>query len=272
MLDTAKHESLASLDGFAFPVRVSAGLEVEARPIAQRCERAYAFLCDTLQTAPAVELLVLSEADWAGHADNPTFGMPHARRGNLIVAGEPGPFWQGPVDLLRAAAAPVWDEAQQVYGGSDGELNLALFFDLIAVHELAHIFHTQGSVRFPRFWLMEFFVNACLHAYMARVEPDRLALLETLPRLLLSLDLAPRYRRLADLEALHSTVGPLNYVWYQCHLHVAAKALYDSAGVAAMQTLWETFRLPDDRLARLLGESVDPLLAQVLTDWPGDRS
>ncbi len=48
--------------------------------------------------------------------------------------------------------------------------------------------------------------------------------------------------------------------------------VYVSPGlVAAVQRLWETFRLPDDRLAGLLGERVDPLMAQILTDWSGDR-
>lgn len=270
MLDTSRHEGLQALNGFAFPVYLSSGLEAAARPIAQRCERAYRFLSETLQATPTVALLVLSEADWAGHAGFPTFGMPHHQNGNLIVAGERSSFWQDQVELLRVS--PGWEEAQQVYGDGQGGLNLALFFDLIAVHELAHAFEWQGSVRFPRNWLSEFFANACLHAYLAGMEPDQLILLETLPRLILALNLAVRHHSLADLEDLYSGVGPLNYVWYQSHLHMAVKALYDTAGVAAVRRLWDTFRMPDDRLAGLLAERVDPLLAQVLTDWPGDRS
>ena len=53
---------------------------------------------------------------------------------------------------------------------------------------------------------------------------------------------------------------------------MAVKALYDTAGGAAVRRLWDTFRVPNDRLAGLLTERVDPLLARVLTDWPGDRS
>jgi len=76
----------------------------------------------------------------------------------------------------------------------------------------------------------------------------------------------------ADLEELYGGVGPLNYVWHQSHLLMAVKALYDTAGGAAVRRLWDTFRVPNDRLAGLLTERVDPLLARVLTDWPGDRS
>ncbi|MGH2410999.1 MAG: hypothetical protein ACRDGS_11610, partial [Chloroflexota bacterium] len=83
-------------------------------------------------------------------------------RGNLIVAGERSSFWQEQVELLRVS--PGWEEARQVYGDGQGGLNLALFFDLIAVHELAHAFEWQGSVRFPRHWLKEFFATSCLHA------------------------------------------------------------------------------------------------------------
>jgi hypothetical protein len=270
MLDTSRHDGLKHLTGFDFPVCVSLGLEATARPIAQRCERAYRFLSDTLQAAPVVALLVLSEADWAGHAGSPTFGMPHIRRGNLIVAGERSAFWQEQVELLRGA--PVWDQARQVYGDDHEGLNLALFYDLIAVHELAHAFEWEGLVCFPRFWLTEFFADACLHAYIAGVEPDQLPLLETLPQLLLKVVVAPPHRSLADLDELTSNVGPLNYVWYHCHLLAAAKALYAATGVEGIRRLWETFRLPDDRLAGLLGERVNPLMARVLTDWPGDRS
>ncbi len=270
MLDTSRHQGLQALNGFAFPVYLSSGLEAAARPITQRCERAYRFLSETLQATPTVALLVLSEADWARHAASPTFGVPHNRNGNLIVAGERNSFWQEQVELLRVS--PGWEEARQVYGDGQGGLNLAHFFDLIAVHELAHVFAWQGSVRFPRHWLREFFATACLHAYLASVEPDQLIFLETLPRLILALNLAVRHRSLADLEGLYGVIGPLNHVWYQSHLHVAVKALYDTAGVAAVQRLWDTFQLPDDRLAGLLAERVDPLLAQVLTNWPGDRT
>jgi hypothetical protein len=125
-----------------------------------------------------------------------------------------------------------------VYGQSDGSIDLSSFFDLTSIHELAHLFQFQASVQFPRLWLDEFFANLSLHAYVASQQPDLLPVLETFPRLMLQAGAARfQYHSLADFERLYSDVGDANYGWYQCQLEVAAKAVYDSGGVAALQRL-----------------------------------
>jgi hypothetical protein len=76
-----------------------------------------------------------------------------------------------------------------------------------------------------------------------------------------------QHHSLADFERLYTGVGDANYGWYQCRLHVAARAVYDAGGVAALQRLWRTFAsVPDERLAQLLSQ-VSPQLEQVLTGW-----
>jgi len=149
--------------------------------------------------------------------------MPNYEAGNLIVAGEESSFWGSFVDMIKDASPSLLKEAQTTYG-SDGTIDLAPFFDLLAVHELAHIFHDQVPFHFPRAWLTEFFANLCLHAYVASVEPEQLSTLETFPRLIVAL--GPdnfRHRTLEAFEALYTKVGPQNYGWYQCRLHLAAK-------------------------------------------------
>ena len=54
--------------------------------------------------------------------------------------------------------------------------------------------------------------------------------------------------------------GP-NYAWLQFRLHMAAAAVYDSAGEPAVARLFDAFRLDDEQLATLLGSAVDPTLA-----------
>ncbi|MDP9278390.1 MAG: hypothetical protein M3P00_03145 [Gemmatimonadota bacterium] len=61
---------------------------------------------------------------------------------------------------------------------------------------------------------------------------------------------------------------PQNYGWYQCHLHVAAKRVYDAGGAAALRRLWDRFRFSDEDLATAL-EEVEPQLARVFTEWLG---
>ena len=182
MIDTSKLEGLQAVQGFPFPVHTSPGLETRGRSIAERCARAYRFLSKVLEFEPKASLLVLSPQDWPGRSSHPVYGMPNYEAGNLIVAGEESSFWGSFVDMIKDASPSLLKEAQITYG-SDGRIDLAPFFDLLAVHELAHIFHDQVPFHFPRAWLTEFFANLCLHAYVASVEPEQLPTLETFPRL-----------------------------------------------------------------------------------------
>ena len=69
-----------------------------------------------------------------------------------------------------------------------GLVDLSPFFDLLIVHELAYVFHHTGNCIFPHRWLMEFFCNLCLHAYVAEIESEQLPILETFPRLMSKVD------------------------------------------------------------------------------------
>jgi hypothetical protein len=153
-----------------------------------------------------------------------------------------------------------------VYGLPDGSTDLSPFFNLTSVHELAHLFHEQANVQFPRKWLQEFFANLSLHAYVATQEPEQLPILETFSRLVVEAGSASfEHHTLADLDRLYTGVGPQNYGWYQCRLHVAAKAVYDAGGVAALQRLWQAFPpISDDQFIQVLGQ-VHPQLERVFT-------
>ena len=114
------------------------------------------------------------------------------------------------------------DGLARVYGGPDGKLRFDDFFDLIAVHEVAHLF-CEGQVAFPRMWLGELFANLALHAWVAQQAPDSLDTLTTLPRLAAQgSGVEFEHRSRDDFERLYSSVGGPNYVWYQFRLQVAA--------------------------------------------------
>lgn len=286
VVDTSKHEGLGGLAGFPFPVLASSGTEPTARTIATRTARAYSFLGEVLSTTPEIALLVLSPADWAPRTTIP-YGVANVSKGNLIVPGETGDAaWRELADLLLGARADVIAAARRVYGtpvGTGGALDLGSFWDLLSIHELGHAFSGQANVRFRRKWLGEFFANLCLHAYVATVEPDLLPALETLPRLVVGLGGgAYAHHSLAEFEDLYFGVGKMNYFWYQFHLQVEVKHVFDAMGLQGMQRLFAAFRLPRgsapegtvsrDQLVDQLHQQVHPRMAQVLTDWPGLRS
>jgi hypothetical protein len=261
MLDEAKRDGLLPLAGADVPTWVSPGVEERAQPIASRVARASAFLADRLGVVPDVQLLVLVEADWAGRAAHPTYGMPNSDRGTLCVAGEPSDFWMAFVELLDETAR---SQLRDAYPGSNHSLDLAPFFDLLAVHELAHSFHNAGSVRFPRLWLHEFFCNLSLDAYVVAVEPEVLPALTTFPSLVSTIPAnRMHYRTIRDFEQMYDSMPGPNYGWFQCKLHVAARRLVGAVGGDVLQRMWDTFRIGDIELGRKLSADVHPELGRI---------
>lgn len=258
-MNTAVREGLVEIEA-GIPTFATAGLEERAVAIARIATDSYEYICGLLGFRPEVQLLVLSEADWPSRTQTPIYGLPNASNGTLVVAGTEAAFWGELAGMVDGDDQP---ELARIYGdgAAGGEIKLGPFFDLIAVHEVAHVFH-EGSQHFPRLWLQEFFANLCLHAWVADRLPDALPTLVTLPRLGAK---APAetfaYRAREDFERLYTDVGGANYVWYQFRLQLEAAALYDRAGSQVVTRLFEAFRLDDSALARRLDESVEPGLA-----------
>ena len=256
-MNIALRNGLVEVPG-ELPTFASAGLETRAALIGRIAADSHAYVAGLLGFSPDTQLLVLSEADWPSRTDTPVYGLPNAFNGTLVVAGTEAPFWG---ELTEMVAEEDQPELARVYSsGGDGAIPLGPFFDLIAVHEVAHVFH-EGSQHFPRLWLQELFANLCLHGWVAERSPESLPILLTLPSL--GAKAAPEafaYRTRDDFERLYSSVGGPNYVWFQFRLQLEAAALYDRAGSAAITRLFEAFQLDDAALARRL-EDVDPGLA-----------
>jgi hypothetical protein len=161
---------------------------------------------------------------------------------------------------------------------SDGAVAIGAFMDLLAVHELGHLFidQTAGAFDFhrPRRWLVELFCNLGLHAYVAAVEPAQMDHLTTFPQAIVALGYGRLpHRQLADFERLYADMAPPNFAWYQCQLHLAAHRIYDASGLEVMQALFRTIvqsqdDISDAHLALQLRDAVHPAVAQVLTNWP----
>jgi hypothetical protein len=257
-MNTTLREGLVEIEA-AIPTFATSGLEQRAVAIGRIAADSYEYICGLLRFRPEIQLLVLSEADWPSRTQTPIYGLPNASNGTLVVAGTETAFWAELAGMVDDADQP---ELARVYGDrTAGGIKLGPFFDLVAVHEVAHVFH-EGSQHFPRLWLQEFFANLCLHAWVADRRPEELPTLLTLPRLGAKAPAeAFTYRSRDDFERLYSDVGGANYAWYQYRLQLEAAALYDRAGSDAVTRLFEAFRLDDSALGRRLEEAVDPGLA-----------
>lgn len=256
-MDAKLRDGLVEVPG-ALPVFASVGTEERATLIGRIAADSHAYIADLLGFHPATQVLVLAESDWDARTEARPYGLPNASNGSLVVAGTEAPFWAELTEMVAEIDQP---ELARVYGGGDGVIRLGPFFDLVAVHEVAHVFH-EGSQHFPRLWLQELFANLCLHAWVAERSPASLTILLTLPEL--GAKAPPEsfsFRTRDDFERLYTDVGGSNYVWFQFRLQLEAAALYERAGAASVARLFDAFRLDDAALARRLHEAVDPGLA-----------
>ena len=270
---TAQSTGLSEVRDEPFPVLASAGVEKVAEKVAWRTERACRHLSAVLGTTAEVIVKVLTPEDWEAHATFPLYGMPHvADERTLVVAGEDNEFWRSIVPPVTDLSATQAARMHAVYADAHGELHVGAFFDLLAVHELSHLFHLQADREFPRLWLRELFSNLCLHSYIAAAEPDLLPALETMPAVIVEAGHGRfAHTTLDDFERLYVGVGPLNYGWYQCHLCAAAKQLHDLGGDRLLHRYWHRLGLgghrSDDELRQDLS-AVHPALEHLAAKWP----
>lgn len=250
-------EGLVEVPG-GLPTFASAGVEARAEAIGRIAADSYDYLAGLLGFRPAAQVLVVDENDWPRVTGTPTYGLPNAWNGSLVVAGTEAPLWDSFAEMVQPEDRAALEAA---YAAPNGTIRLGPFMDLVAVHEVAHIFH-QGTQHFPRLWLQELFANLCLHAWVVDRSPADLGTLTTMPRLGSKAPPGtfPRSSR-ADFEQFYTEMDGPNYVWYQFRLQVEAEALHDRAGTAVVPRLFDAFKLDDEALAARLAADVDPDLA-----------
>ena len=239
-LDETLHRGLEPF-GSALPAHVPAGLHDGVAATIQRVEQAHRFFVAQLGIEPRIAVLILGPEDWAGRSNHPLYGMPNYRDGNLVLAGEPNPFWTGLVGLAAIEIPGGGELLQRSYPGPNSGVDLSPFFDLLGVHELAHIFIAADGRVPSRLWVLELACNVILHAYVAFEEPQNLPTLETFPSVLAAIA-ASRFthRTLDDFERSYAHgMDGANYGWFQAKLHVAAKSIFDSVGREATARVWD---------------------------------
>ncbi len=259
-MDLSLREGLVKVEGSDPPTFGSRGVEDRATAISLIATDAYDYLAGLLGLRPPVQVLVLTEADWPSKTQG-TYGVPHSSAfgtDSVFLAGTEAPLWSHLAELLDAADRP---ELVATYGEVDGKVPLGRYFDLLAVHEMAHLV-SGGAMMFPRFWLSELFANLCLQAWVSERAPDSLPFLLTLPRLGAKLPASRwEYSTRQDFERLYYGVGEDTYPWFHFRFQVEAAAVYERAGSGAVARLYAAFHLDDAALAQRL-EAVDPGLAE----------
>jgi hypothetical protein len=76
-------------------------------------------------------------------------------------------------------------------------------------------------------------------------QPQLLPALEAFPNMVVGAGMAEyKFTSLEDFEKLYPTMGmgPKNYGWYQCKLHLAAKDIYNTGGKKVLKKLWKALK------------------------------
>ena len=271
-------EGLVAHPGWHCQVYSSAGVPAHrVQALASDVDAAWQYLAETLGSRAKAALLILDEQDWPSRSTHPVYGMPNADTGRLMMAATPNRFWTDFIDLIRQQAPDHLPAMEAAYATRGGELDLSRFFDLVATHELAHVFF-ENPVQLPCWWVEELTCNLLLHGYVAECRPGAMAALTTFPEAFIAIEPpATWYRSLADFEVHYAyDMDPFNYGWYQCQFHVAAAAMYDRSGAGAARRLRDACAAPttDGRIknlsqAELLGllDKAAPAYAALARHW-----
>lgn len=215
---------------------ISPGAEARATALETRASRARDWLAEQLDAPFSFDLYVLDEDEWADHAGIPEYGIPHADpdTGKIVLGAQPATLFSSVIsqfwpDLNEGSR----DAMHRVYGNPP---LLESFADLVLVHELTHLVPRGQSL--PTMWHEELFADLGTVGYLASEEPEELPVYMTFMRA--GCDVPPSrfpYSGAMDIANGFEIGGFANYVWYHCHLSVAAERLWSTRGVDALRAL-----------------------------------
>jgi hypothetical protein len=242
-------QRLATLDGYPFDARYSEGARDQAVRLASLTREAYMYFASVFPgIRPRLIATFLTPADWKRGYGVPSYYAPDKR---LRVATDDNPFWQSFGRMARVASPfDAYPKLKKTYADENGALQMRRFFDLIAVHELAHAFEHQGGAVLPTLWLKEIFANLALYTFVATKQPSELANLTTFPEAqtrIAAFNLMIRLRGYTTLDDFDrhypagnpkAPMGDENYGWYQLRFILVARDLFHADGASALERLW----------------------------------
>ncbi len=279
-VDTSKHVGLVTLESeHPFQVLYSEGHLPETKKRAALVAEAYTYLSQIMGDKKDFYVLVLSQNDWANNAYSPAPGMPEYYKGNLITGAGTNALADDYADLLASFPKEHTEKIYQVYGNDAGELDMRLFFDKLAIHELTHNFQDpkNGEGYSISRWLEEVHANMGLYAFYKEKRPEELKYILTLVDFSCSNpppDL--QYTSLEDFDTHYFDIEPANYGQYQMRFTQAAQHIIDSLGADILKPLNDFIIQYDESTKEkystaefhaLLADKVHPYFADFVDTW-----
>ncbi len=282
IIDQSKHEGLIELssnDPDSINVLYSEGYEVEAQKQADLISDAYGFLSAIMGPKKEFCALVVSQEDWTKNAYGPVPGLPEYYKGNIIVGAGQNAIADDYAQMVNSFPKEMTTTLYEVYQNDAGQLDMKLFFDKLAIHELTHNFQdpkNQSGYSVSR-WLEELHANMGLYAYYKSKRPKELKYITTLVDF--SVNYPPpnaEFTSLEDFDENYFKMNPGDYGTYQMKFTKAAEKLIDALGDQILKPLNEFIVKYDESFKKemtlldikmKLGEEVDPAFSKFVEEW-----
>ncbi len=280
IIDQSKHEGLIELRSDSdIKVLHSQGYLKEAQKQAALIADGYQFLSKIIGPKKDFCVLVVDKENWSKNAYMPIPGLPEYYKGNIIVGAGQNTMADDYGQMISSFPKEMTEKLYETYQDSNGNLDMKLFFDKLAIHELTHNFqdpNNQTGYSISR-WLEELHANMGLYAYYKSRRPQELKYITTLVDF--SIANPPpnvEYTSLEDFDMNYYSMNPSDYGMYQMKFTKAAQNIIDSLGNDILKPLNdfiikydESYKgeiKPTDLKSKLV-EEVHPMLVEIWNNW-----
>lgn len=231
----------------------SPGYDARAHILGTLVNSAYRWLSGWLGVEMAFTLSILRRENWEVMRRVP-YGYPHSNpsRMTIFVPARYPPRLVVRLQSLVESANPEL-QASVLEGFPTVDASIFRFLDMVAVHELGHLFISALQLDLGTRWLTEFVADLFATAYFAEVSPASLpfwlgwARLQTEQQVL--------YTSLSDYEA-HENLDFTNANYYQGQFNLWAYEVWLREGKAIAPRLITEFSHRPDVLKQRLGRVI----------------
>jgi hypothetical protein len=184
----------------------------ETRPLV---EEAMDFYQKKLNVKEEFSIAILTREQWTKHLEGMPYGLPFVdERIAFFPATNDGVITAGAIAMKPNVSGMTLNKIKRC--GFDFESGAMKFTDLIALHELGHVYVTAYGLKAPTKWLNEFLAQYFTHAFLKETHPKLADLFDAMATDVYIEGLKnPQHTSLEDFERLYSGVGADNYAWYQ---------------------------------------------------------
>lgn len=275
-IDTTIHDGLVELNTtYSFKVLVSNDSLKTPTETLKNLNAAKHFFDSVIETDLDFAVMFIENKKWNTYAYFPPPGLPQAGKGNIILGIEKSVISMEVENMITQLPEQAWATLKPVYGDT---LNLDLFYrEVLAIHELAHLYHFKEGTKPQRKWLQELFATMSMYAFI-KDKAIYYSMMNAYPEFVLqSGDRMAEFKTLQDFEEKYvQKLTPQNYEWYQMQLYQYSKDIMDSNKPDILKRLHAFLiatdmstinKLTDSELIQHLERKVGKDVANVLRNW-----